>query len=221
LFKHEFVDLLLPTFRTDFDYSTMESYFIEGPYELNKNICLHKGDVVFDCGANMGVFSAIASTKGCAKVISFEPSELIRKKYLDELAKEYAQIVVAPFALSDHIGETVFTYNTVNIGAPSIMEKNENVDIIEEKVNLITIDEYVKQNNIEKVDFIKADIEGAERSMLLGAKYVLQTFAPILSICTYHQEDDKEVLEKMILDINSNYVIEQKYMKLYAYVPKE
>ena len=61
-------------------------------------------------------------------------------------------------------------------------------------VNVTTIDEFVKSNNIEKVDFIKADIEGAERDMLRGATEVLKKFAPKLAICIYHLPDDKEVL---------------------------
>lgn len=81
------------------------------------------------------------------------------------------------------------------------------------------MDEFIEEKHIRKVDFIKADIEGAERDMLKGAKRVLREFAPKLSICTYHLPDDKEVLEKLILEANSKYRIEHKYKKLYAYVP--
>jgi hypothetical protein len=56
-------------------------------------------------------------------------------------------------------------------------------------VPAITLDAFVERNNIERVDFIKADIEGAERNMLRGAKRILREFAPKLSICTYHLPD--------------------------------
>ena len=46
-------------------------YYYEGPYEY-KEINLTAGDVVIDAGANIGMFSALASYKG-ATVFSFEP----------------------------------------------------------------------------------------------------------------------------------------------------
>lgn len=76
--------------------------------------------------------------------------------------------------------------------------------------NETTLDEYFKD---KRLDFIKADIEGAEISLLLGAKNVLADNSNLkLLICTYHRQDDgkriKEILE------SSGYYTEysQKYM---------
>jgi len=80
-------------------------------------------------------------------------------------------------------------------------------------------DTFVHQNNIPRIDFIKADIEGAERYMLMGAKQVLKDFAPKLAICTYHLPDDPKVLRELILDANPDYVIEERWKKMYAHVP--
>lgn len=113
----------------------------------------------------------------------------------------------------------MFKFNVNNIGASSL-NANENDNCIEEDVSLMTVDEFVEENDIPHIDFIKADIEGAERNMLMGATRVLKEFAPKLSICTYHLPDDKDVLEKIIKDANPDYVVEHKYKKLYAYVPK-
>jgi hypothetical protein len=88
------------------------------------------------------------------------------------------------------------------------------------KIQAFSIDEYVRKNEIERVDFIKADIEGAERYMLKGAKETLQCHQPKLSLCTYHLPDDPKVMREIILDANPNYVIKECRKKMYCYVPK-
>jgi predicted RNA methylase len=53
----------------------------------------------------------------------------------------------------------------------------------------------------QRVDFIKADIEGAERQLLAGAKNILQRQASTkVVLCTYHLHDDADVLYKMLND---------------------
>ena len=88
-------------------------------------------------------------------------------------------------------------------------------------LSVTTIDAFVKENGILNIDFIKADIEGAERDMLYGARETLKYHAPKLAICTYHRADDPEILEKIIRDANPNYTIVQKRYKLYACVIKK
>ena len=44
----------------------------EGPYEWNAHVSINRDDTVIDCGANIGIFSAVASKKG-VKVYAFEP----------------------------------------------------------------------------------------------------------------------------------------------------
>jgi FkbM family methyltransferase len=84
------------------------------------------------------------------------------------------------------------------------------------KIHITTLDKFAHEQNLKSVDFIKADIEGAERDMLDGARGVLKEFAPKLAICTYHLPDDPEILEGIILDANPNYRVVQLSHKLFA-----
>jgi FkbM family methyltransferase len=97
-------------------------------------------------------------------------------------------------------------------------EQNTNIG---QSIEITTVDDFVKENNLTRVDFIKADIEGYERYMLEGAKETLRSFAPKLAICTYHLPDDPEVLAKIIKEANPLYNIVQKKYKLYASVPEK
>jgi hypothetical protein len=89
---------------------------------------------------------------------------------------------------------------------------------ITEKISITTLDKFVEENKLGRVDFIKADIEGAERDMLRGATNVLRTFAPKLAICTYHLADDPEVLESIIKEANPDYTVVHLRHKLFACV---
>lgn len=202
-------DLVLPPVWKD--YSRID----EGAYEEGV-VKIGKEDVVIDCGANAGLFSAIAAWRG-AKVYAFEPVQKTFE-YLKMQAGIYPEnIYPVRMALSEYcgtgeiyLGDTYFTRASMY---GSCGEK--------EAIECITLDRFVEENNIDKVDFVKADIEGSERQMLLGAKKVLARYAPKLSICTYHRKDDKEVLSDIILKANPDYKIVYKWKKLYAYVEKE
>ena len=85
-------------------------------------------------------------------------------------------------------------------------------------VDIITIEDFVESERLERVDYIKADIEGGERDMLKGAMRTLRKFSPKLSLREYHLKDDPEVLERLILYANPNYVLDtniRKYTLMY------
>ena len=187
---------------------------MEGPYEY-KAVQLEKDDIVIDAGASIGAFSALASAKGC-RAYSFEPIGGVIDKYLSKTAEMNPNISVNNYALSDK--KDVLYFNTKGLTDSSAVTDRGGDGYIE--VQAIDLDSFVEENMIPRVDFIKADIEGAERFMLMGAKRILKEFSPKLAICTYHLPDDPEVLGKIILDANPDYIIENRWKKLYAYVPK-
>ena len=57
-------------------------------------------------------------------------------------------------------------------------------------VKTLSIDDLVAQNGLDRVDFIKLDIEGAELRTLKGAEHTLNRFHPLLAISLYHSLDD-------------------------------
>lgn len=52
------------------------------------------------------------------------------------------------------------------------------------------IDQTVESLGLDKCDFIKMDIEGAELDALKGAEKTIRKFRPKLAICSYHGVDD-------------------------------
>lgn len=205
-------DLILPELYNDL------SCVFEGPYCM-ENVMVSRDDVVFDCGSNIGLFSFINSNKA-EKIYAFEPVPNTQEN-IKYMLKYYPNISIESYALGNSCGYVDFLMDDKNSESNKVIEnaKIESIDKVS-KVEIITLDEFVIKNKICKVDYIKADIEGFEREMLKGASKILREFAPKLSICEYHLPDDPDVLEKIILEANPNYVIKHKYMKLYAYVPR-
>lgn len=210
-FLFELGDLILPEFFGDY------SQINEGEYE-NDYVKISRNDIVLDCGANIGLFSAIAATKN-AKVYAFEPTPKTIE-VLNETVNLYnGKIEICKYALSDYVGKARFYISDENV-SNSLYERHiDTKEYID--VDVTTVDEFVKSNNIKRVDFIKADIEGAERYMLRGAEKTLKKYAPKLSICTYHLKDDPEVLEEIIRKANPEYTIIKKRKKIYAFVDKK
>ena len=195
---------------------------MEAPYEF-KDVFLKNGDTVIDCGANLGLFTALACSKGC-KVYSVEPmpKNIESLKKLKNLNPTF-DFTILPVAVTNYDGIGKFFVKSNDRGNATI---DGNCDIearqvdTEMNVRMNQIDTLVDLFSIEKVDFIKADIEGAEEFMIEGARNTIHKFKPKLSICTYHKPDSKDVLEKMIKDINPSYTIIQVdgiEGKLYAY----
>jgi len=187
---------------------------IEGNYEYGE-VRVKPGDYIIDAGANLGVFSTYYAPKvgSEGKIFAFEPMPEIYKIVLNQIKyTQFKNIVAVEEALGDKIYKTNFKYSEENIEGSSENGPGESVEV---KVN--TIDSYVKENNIKKIDFIKMDIEGAERYALVGATETIKKYKPRLSICVYHLPDDPIVIKNIILNIRPDYKYKMNDWKIYAY----
>lgn len=223
-FYHEAADLLFPRSLDE------DALYVEGPYEYTGAV-LGAGEVVIDCGANLGLFAAKAAGKGC-NVFAFEPVDMLAPFLLETAALYPAAIHVCKQALGRKPGTAFLGVDPENIGSHSFFKRSserpeqvvdelqDGVELVAQKVEVTSVDSFVMANGIKRVGFIKADIEGSERDMLAGTVDTLKNHAPHLAICTYHRDDDPEILESIIRDANPNYIIEHKWEKLFAWTAK-
>lgn len=200
----------------------LESKMGEGPRcytDDGFNVTVEPGDIVVDAGAWVGDFSAYAAFKG-ASVYAFEPTPSTYQLLCETAALNENKIIPVKMALSDANGEADFLFfddsarNKFTISA----HKDLNPIIAEQSLQTICLDTFVEENTISRIDFIKADIQGAERDMLKGAAAVLRKFAPRLAIATDHLPDDPKVLSEIIMTANPKYVVRQTRTMLFAAV---
>jgi len=190
----------------------------EGPYEL-QSCKIQKGDFVIDAGANMGIFSILVSERvgKNGKVFSFEPIKRTNNIFSKNIQiNKIKNCLNLKYALGHTKEKKEFFISNNKLDAASMFKNKERAK--KEIVKQIRLDDFMKDNNIKKLNFIKADIEGAERYLLEGAQETIKKFKPKISICTYHFENDKEIITKILKNYVPEYNIECRYKKLYAYI---
>jgi hypothetical protein len=99
---------------------------------------------------------------------------------------------------------------------------------VEQFVPTTSLDSLVASGELERVDFIKLDIEGAESAALKGAEQTLRRFTPRLALAAYHQFDDMWALMRQIDQLDLGYRFAMAHFTphheetvLYAWVPMD
>lgn len=116
-----------------------------------------------------------------------------------ESAKALAEkkgFVVENFGLGSFKHKIKYTSN----GSMSQFDSNG-----QETAEITTLDSYVREKKIPRVDFIKLDVEGAEMDILKGAISTIVRFKPILALSAYHKWDDFWTLMNFVKSIRSDY----------------
>ena len=141
------------------------------------------GDVAIDAGACYGdtalAFAASVGTRG--RVFSFEIDPANLEVVRHNLARNPAlasRIKVFESALAGGDG-TLYRHGS---GPGAYISTQPSAD----RVSVTSIDRLVERERLERLDFIKMDIEGAEPDALAGAVDTLRRFKPKLAISVYH-----------------------------------
>jgi len=142
---------------------------------------LYEGEIFIDIGANVGAYSLIASrlVGKSGKVIAFEPASKSFLRLLKNISLNgITNIVPERLAVIDKTTQTdLYISGSQNLGMSSIYHHNFETGITE-KVESISLDDYVEKQGISKISLIKIDIEGSEYLALKGMQKVLTVLRP-------------------------------------------
>jgi FkbM family methyltransferase len=174
-------------------------YFVNG-------LGVKKGQVVLDCGANMGVFTREALTAGASHVLAIEPVpeniECLRRTFATEIAA--GKVTVVEKGVWDREDVLEMFQHEANNAAHSFVVDFAGAGA-KLRLPLTTIDRIVQETAVGRVDYIKMDIEGAERQALSGAAETIRRYHPAMAICVYHLEDDPQVIPARVFAAWSGY----------------
>jgi FkbM family methyltransferase len=165
---------------------------------LSTDHSVRGGDIVLDCGANVGVFAREALDRGGSRVVVIEPSplnvECLRRNFERDIAD--GRVIVVSQGLWDEETTLKFSVAGNSVRDSFVLESGDTRATLQLRVT--TIDKLCRDMSLARVDFIKMDIEGAEQRALAGAQETLARHHPRLSLASYHKADDFENIPRIV-----------------------
>lgn len=167
--------------------------FFGGTHDETKEMLkfwkISMGDTVFDIGAHIGSWTLPALAMGAKHVYAFEPQESSVETLRINLTLNGWQdnCTVTQCALWNKTGENLPFYWPITVPA-SEETKKWLLSRSEGDVNTLRLDDWVEERkDIEKIDWMKIDVDGSEIHVLDGAQETLKKFKPKILI-QKHQE---------------------------------
>lgn len=151
---------------------------IELLYKLGK-----KAEYLVDIGSNVGLISIHMNLlPSVRKVFSFEPLPEafdVLKKNLE--LNNFTKCFAYKIAVGNTVGTTSFYVpNVKSIPSSSSLDSNFYMDNKAIDVEVTTLDLFAKENQIEKIDIVKIDVEGKEIDVLEGMQNILSNQKPLI-----------------------------------------
>ncbi len=171
---------------------------------------VHKGDVVLDCGANVGVYTREALESGAKLVVAIEPApenvEVLRRNFAPEIAA--GRVIVYPKGVWDKDDVLKLQVDPKNSARDTFLGQIMGPGVHSIDIPLTTIDKLVAELNLQRVDYIKMDIEGAEPNAVAGAARTIAQYHPRMALCLYHSADHPVVVPAAVARAYNGYKLE-------------
>jgi FkbM family methyltransferase len=143
---------------------------------LDNNV--RPGDVVYDIGANVGVFSLIAAANlgGDGTVIAFEPGFATFARLCENIRlNNFTRVIVpVPVPLSHQPGLQRFRYKSMEPGqsrhrfSAQAWNPTDKIKSTEQPMLAMSLDQAIRDFGIPRPTLIKLDVDGAETLVLQG-----------------------------------------------------
>jgi len=200
------------TWELDLQEGVDFSIFLLGGFELATlrlyDSILMAGDIVLDIGANIGAhtlpFARLVGKDG--RVYAFEPTQyafekLKRNVNANPVISSSIELVQAMLVPEDHSSIAPEIYSSWPLHSEKGLHKQHHGKLMSTAdAAALTLDEFVDRKGIERIDFIKLDVDGNEAGVLVGAANTLRRFRPrvLMEWAPYLFEGKSAVMEQML-----------------------
>lgn len=172
---------------------------------FSESIALSKDDIVIDCGAAEGLFTFITSAKA-KKVFAVEPVPIFVKA-LEKNFRHVPNVTIFPYALAHRAAKAAMSDDEIF----SRLNPSGRLE-----VEVTTIDRLFDEMG-DKVSLLKADIEGFEFPMLLGAERTILRCRPKISLTVYHPQNNVSEIMDFLTGLHSDYRFATKGISDYGH----
>lgn len=148
---------------------------------------IRPGDVAFDIGANVGAHALhlARAVGGTGRVHAFEPTEWARAKLIanlelnPELRKRVTIVPAMLMAQSAAAAPPLYSSWPL-AGAGEVHRLHGGRKMAASGAHVMTLDDYVASAKVDRLDFLKLDVDGHERSVLHGGRETFARFRPLV-----------------------------------------
>jgi FkbM family methyltransferase len=164
--------------------------YVCGSFEPNEfaflDQVLHPGMTFVDVGANDGYYTLFAAQRvgSTGSVVAVEPSSRERVNLKRNIARNrLGNVTVVAAALGSDCGEADLRLAQGVHSGHNTLGKFAHAGVLVDRlqrVDVETLDKVVAVLGLTRIDFVKIDVEGAEASVIYGARHVLSTMRPIV-----------------------------------------
>lgn len=188
--------------------SELSSYieiFVKKEYEIDPDFMAREDDIVFDIGANVGLYAIKQAQRAKnGRIFAFEPNPYafarLKKNIEANNLKNIISFNNAIYSKRCKLGIGFCTSST----RTSIRLKGDTVQRL--VIEAVPLDEIVREWEIKHINLMKIDVEGAELEVLKGAKQSLEITEKIVMEC--HSEQLKQQTEDFLLEKGFNVKLE-------------
>ncbi len=151
---------------------TGEEWFVKNILaKANPTVCI-------DIGANVGAYSKLLATQTNAAIYAIEPAAASYATLQQTAAYYPNRIHTFNVAISDHSGTGTLHSRDAMSEKATLSVVSGAGSALQQQVTLQTLDSFVTDAGITKLDFIKIDTEGHELAVFNGMQHTLQTLQP-------------------------------------------
>lgn len=172
--------------------------------EVQRNVLRLGGDESYlDLGAYNGdtVERFVQTVGNYREITAAEPDRKTYQKLLQRVG-HLSNLNAINAAVGDHVGQTEFA-----------MRGGRNSSVgMGEKIDVVTVDSLL----LQRVTYIKMDVEGEEAAVIRGAAGLIARFRPKMLVSAYHRSEDLLDLFEQIMAINDGYRV---YLRHFRYIP--
>lgn len=172
----------------DFTKKLIEKFnYIYTPYLDFVNLANAKN--IIEGGVSTGYITLqfLGAAHPNVKIFGFEPFiEYLQNGEYFNILKQYKNVKFFNFGLWSCSKELSFYFNEKNPAASKILKDK----YTNNKIKVVSLDEFIKEHNLESLDFLKLDVEGSEFEIIKGAIKSIKKNRTQLAISIYHSSED-------------------------------